>query len=213
MLLGTIVTAFFIPNMLRKGTVDLLVTKPVHRWTLLVFKFIGGLSFMFLTTAAVVIGVWLAFGLRTGLWSHGFLLSIFVLTLQFAIFYSVSTLLGVVTRSPIVAILGTIAFWGLLALLAVAMFFIRPFHEAEATPPWVFTSVQTVRKVLPRYHELDTLTSRLIAHNLLSEKDQDRRDIDKEAERINWGESLGVTFAFIAVMLGLACWWFTRKDY
>ena len=28
-----------------------------------------------------------------------------------------------------------------------------------------------------------------------------------------WGESLAVSFAFIAVMLGLACWRFSVKDY
>jgi hypothetical protein len=29
----------------------------------------------------------------------------------------------------------------------------------------------------------------------------------------NWWESFGVSFAFIAVMLGLACWRFAVKDY
>src|SRR5262249_21947478 len=36
MLLSTIITAFFIPNMLRKGTIDMLLAKPIHRTTLLV---------------------------------------------------------------------------------------------------------------------------------------------------------------------------------
>ncbi len=32
LLISTIITAFFIPNMLRKGTVDLLIVKPISRW-------------------------------------------------------------------------------------------------------------------------------------------------------------------------------------
>jgi ABC-type transport system involved in multi-copper enzyme maturation permease subunit len=48
--------------MLRKGTVDLLLVKPMSRITLLLFKFIGGLTFIFLTTAFIVSGLWLVLG-------------------------------------------------------------------------------------------------------------------------------------------------------
>ena len=58
MLLSTIITAFFIPNMLRKGTVDLLISKPIHRWALLLSKYVGGLTFMFFISLAT----WLASG-------------------------------------------------------------------------------------------------------------------------------------------------------
>src|SRR5262249_34101817 len=68
MLLSTVITAFFIPNMLRKGTVDMLLAKPIHRTTLLIYKFIGGLTFMFLNTLVIVVGVWLILGWRTGVW-------------------------------------------------------------------------------------------------------------------------------------------------
>src|SRR5262249_22644763 len=102
MLLSAIITAFFIPNMLRKGTIDLLLSKPIHRTVLLVYKFIGGLSFMFLNTVIIVVGIWVVLGLRSGIWAPGFLLIIFILTFEFAIFYSVSTLFGVLTRSPVV---------------------------------------------------------------------------------------------------------------
>jgi hypothetical protein len=50
MLVSTIVTAFFVPNMLRKGTIDLLLVKPISRPALLLCKFLGGLTFMFLNT-------------------------------------------------------------------------------------------------------------------------------------------------------------------
>jgi len=42
LLLSTVITAFFIPNMMRKGTIDLLVSKPVNRWYLLLCKYVAG---------------------------------------------------------------------------------------------------------------------------------------------------------------------------
>src|SRR5205807_6715264 len=94
-IVSIVLTAFFIPNMLRKGTVDLLLVKPIHRSTLLVYKYIGGLVFMFLNTAFVVAGIWLILGLRTGIWGPGFLASTGVLTFQFALYDAISTLVDV----------------------------------------------------------------------------------------------------------------------
>jgi hypothetical protein len=34
-----------------------------------------------------------------------------------------------------------------------------------------------------------------------------------DREPFQWGESVGVSLAFIAVMLGLACWRFATRDY
>ncbi|HKA07581.1 MAG TPA: hypothetical protein VKD71_10010, partial [Gemmataceae bacterium] len=74
--LGVIVTSFFIPNMLRKGSVDLMLAKPITRPMLLVYKYIGGLSFMFIFATAAIGSTWLVFGLRSGLWNPKFLLLI-----------------------------------------------------------------------------------------------------------------------------------------
>jgi ABC-type transport system involved in multi-copper enzyme maturation permease subunit len=113
-IVSIIITAFFIPNMLRKGTIDLLLVKPIHRPVLLLYKYIGGLTFIFLNTTVAVGCVWLALGLRSGLWAPTFLLMIFVLTFFFAVLYAVSALFGVLTRSPIASILLTVVFWVLL---------------------------------------------------------------------------------------------------
>ena len=118
-LTGVVLTSFFVPNMLRKGTVDMLVVKPIHRVTLLVYKYIGGLTFIFLNTVLAIGGVWLALGLRSGQWPTGFLVMILVITFFFAILYSVSTLAGVLTRSPVVAIAMTCVAWLVLFLVGL----------------------------------------------------------------------------------------------
>ncbi len=217
MLLSTIVTAFFIPNMLRKGSVDLLITKPISRWALLLFKYVGGLTFMFVITTVIVIGVWLVLGLRTGLWSSGFLLSIFILTFQFSIFYAVSTLFGVLTRSAIVSILMTCVAWGVLFTTGVAYTQINQTRDKasgfELFPSWVYTTNDTVHYLLPRYKDLDVLTTHLIVKDLLGPDSPKRKEVDAEVKEIKWAETVGFTLGFIGLLLGLSCWRFSVKDY
>jgi ABC-type transport system involved in multi-copper enzyme maturation permease subunit len=213
LLLSTIITAFFVPSMMRKGTIDLLISKPIHRWYLLVCKFIGGLSFMFFSTVVIIAGIWLVLGVRTGLWSTGFLLGIFVLTLQFAILYAVSVFMGVVTRNPIACILITCAWWFILYLAGSAYIIVDMFREADFMPKWVVTTTEVIHYALPHYRELDILSSRFIAHDLLPADSPDLANIDRMAQSIKWPTSLGITFGFIALLLGLASWRFTVKDY
>jgi len=218
MLLSAIVTAFFIPNMLRKGSVDLLITKPIHRWSLLLFKYIGGLTFMFIITAAIVVGVWVVLGLRSGLWSYGFLLCIFILTFQFAIFYAVSALFGVLTRSPIVSILMACLTWGILFLTGwIHVNIITPTRDKaagiEVFPSWVYSTSDTVHFILPRYKDLDVLTTQLIVKDTLGPDSPKRKETDALVKEIHWGESLGFTVGFIALLLGVAVWRFSVKDY
>lgn len=112
--ISIIVTAGFIPNMLGKGSLDLIVAKPIHRVTLFWLKYVGGLTYVLILAAFVVGGIWLAIGLRTGIWSANFFLVIPILTLYFAILYGVSALTAMLTRNALVAILATGVAWGLL---------------------------------------------------------------------------------------------------
>ncbi len=216
-LLSIVITSFFIPNMLRKGTVDLLLVKPIRRPTLLIFKFLGGLLFIFLNTAFVVVGMFLAVGLRSGIWTWGFLLTIFILTYFFAILYSVSALFGVLTRSSIVAILITCFTWGFLFGVGVLYQFVgggaTQSKETEASPALnaFSTTVRAIHFVLPRTRDLDLLTRKLLAEDLLTGNQLRYEKMDPTP--ISWGESLTVSGIFVALMLGLSCWRFVTTDY
>jgi ABC-type transport system involved in multi-copper enzyme maturation permease subunit len=223
MLIGIILTSFFIPNMLRKGTVDLLLAKPMHRVTLLIFKFVGGLTFMFLNTVVIMVGIWLAVGIRTDLWVNGLLLCVFVFTFQFAIFYAVSTLMAVLTRSAIVAILVCVVTWGILWVVGMGYRFlelVRPENVKDTPqartidlPKWVFVGGDILHFVTPHYKDLDVLTTKLIRSDLMDASNPARKEIEKRLGSINWAESLVVTCVFIGVMLGLSCLWFATRDY
>jgi len=213
MLISAIVTAFFIPNMLRKGTIDLLLVKPIRRTTLLIYKFIGGLSFMFVNTVIAVGGIWIVLGVRSGLWPLGFLLTIPIMTFQFAIFYAVSALFGVLTRSVVVAILASCFLWALLFVFNLVYSFFEVMRPLQEYPQWTYTTVDTIHFVLPRYKDFDVLSARVLARNLLPADSADLRAKDRTFASINWGESIAVTTAFIGILLGLACWRFAVKDY
>jgi ABC-type transport system involved in multi-copper enzyme maturation permease subunit len=226
LLVSVIITAFFIPNMLRKGTIDLLLVRPVSRWALLVYKYIGGLTFILVNTTVAVVGMWLALGLRSGVWANAFLLMIFVYTFFFAILYAVSTLFAVLTRSVIVAIMVTFGAWFVLFLVGLLYGLgeqRRMIEERNRVPVAervsdnaFFQVVRAVHFVLPRTSDLDSLGSEALLYDFLP------RDLIGEAMRaqqqtqrrpFNWTESITVSLAFIAVMLGLSCWRFATKDY
>jgi ABC-type transport system involved in multi-copper enzyme maturation permease subunit len=240
MLLSTILTASFIPSMLSKGTVDLLLVKPIHRVTLFVYKFLGGLLFMFLNTVIIMAGIWLGIGIQSGLWINSFLICILVYTFQFAIFYAVSALIAVLTRSAIVSILAAMMTWGVLVLVGWSHWFFIEKGRAEKPEStrhhWAYVGFDIAKTVLPRYKDLDWLTSKMIQAELIhhsstptsagdSEAQQARakvtqeiyedqlKKLDEKYGAYHWTDSLLVSSLFIVIMLGLACWRFATKDY
>ncbi len=215
-LVSTIITAFFIPNMLHKGTVDLLLAKPIGRIPLLLYKYIGGLTFMFLNATVAVGGIWIVMGLRTGIWAPGFLVSIPVLTFFFAILYSISTLMGVLTRSAVIAILITCVMWVLFYVVGLSYTVVGVLRKdpqlSKDMPEWVSTTVNSIHAVTPRTSDLDYLITRSLTSSLLSEAEIRRNHLDLLPD-FSWTESLGVSAAFILLMLSLACWRFWARDY
>lgn len=110
-LLALIWTAGFLPTFLEPASVTVLLAKPIPRWSLLAGKFLGVLLFLLVQVTVFVGGTWLALGLRTNVWNPLYLLSIPLLLLHFAIFFSFSTFLAVWTRSTVTCVFGSILFW------------------------------------------------------------------------------------------------------
>ncbi|MBX9584251.1 MAG: ABC transporter permease [Gemmataceae bacterium] len=232
LLVSVIITAGFVPNMLAKGSLDLLVSKPIGRSRLLIYKYVGGLTFVFLLAAFTGAGVWLAVGLRTGLWTPHFLALIPILTFYFAVLYSVSTLAGVLTRSTLFAILATGLAWGLFWVVGKANDGVQNLKAVEAdmrakmptapvdpdgpmwgfVPRWLFAPITAVHAVTPRTYELDSRLGRVIAEGVLTPYQLGKQGYDKPP-REDWAEMLGVSAAFVVLMLGLACWRFETRDH
>jgi ABC-type transport system involved in multi-copper enzyme maturation permease subunit len=110
-LLTLIWTAGFLPSFLDRRSISVLLAKPEPRWMLLAGKYVGVLSFVLFHAILFVGGTWLAIGWRTGIWDAAYVCAIPLLLLHFSVFFSVSLLLAVLTRSTVVCVFGTIVFW------------------------------------------------------------------------------------------------------
>jgi len=119
-LVAILVTSPIVPQMFDPGSLHLLLSKPISRWLLFLAKFCGGCAFICICASYLVTGLWLILGVRFGVWDPKLLLGIPIYLFVFAIYYSVSSLCGVVFRSPIVCIVLTIVFWGVCFLVGFA---------------------------------------------------------------------------------------------
>jgi ABC-type transport system involved in multi-copper enzyme maturation permease subunit len=102
---GSFVTTGFITSLMEKGSIDLLLSKPVPRWVYITGRYTGAVLIILVEVAYLVFGLWLTAGLSLGSWSPTFLSSIFFITLTFAGIYALITLIGVLTRSSWFAII------------------------------------------------------------------------------------------------------------
>jgi len=157
LLLALMWTAGFLPSFLEAGAVVVLLAKPVSRTTLLLGKFLGVLLFVTLQALLFVAGTWLALALRTGVWDATYFLCVPLLLLHFAVFFSFSVMLAVVTRSTVACVFGSIVFW----LFCWAVNFGR--HAALLLPefqnadPGLFSTMELFYWTLPKpldFHEV-----------------------------------------------------------
>ncbi|MDZ7289734.1 MAG: ABC transporter permease [candidate division KSB1 bacterium] len=98
-------TASLVPNMLEKGSVDLLLSRPFARWQLLLGRFLGALSIVAINVAYLIGGAWFILSAKTGFWYTPFLLSGIVIVLTFGVLYAIMTFVGVTVRNSGVAIM------------------------------------------------------------------------------------------------------------
>jgi ABC-type transport system involved in multi-copper enzyme maturation permease subunit len=212
-LVAVLMTAWFVPSMLKKGTIDLLLANPVSRVNILLAKYVGGLSFVFLNATLLIGGSWLAFALKSGYWHPGYLGSILTITFLFAILYSVSTLVGVLFQNSILSILITILFWGMCFLVNVG-------HTIVNRTPMLSAEVpQAVKKMFDVVHMIMPNTSDMgdLGHYLMTRGSQPLDKVgriqEQALDKIDFTGEIVSSIIFIAVVLGLAYLAFRRKEF
>ena len=110
-LLALLWTAGFLPTFLEPQAVTVLLAKPAPRWAVLAGKYLGVVLFVGLQAAVFVGATWLTTGAATGVWDATYWFAVPLLVVNFAVFYAVSALLAVCTRSTVVSLFGTLLFW------------------------------------------------------------------------------------------------------
>ncbi|HYH65613.1 MAG TPA: ABC transporter permease subunit, partial [Urbifossiella sp.] len=129
-LLALLWTAGFLPTFLEPAAVTVLLAKPAPRWAVLAGKYVGVVLFVALQSMLFVGATWVATGAATGVWDGTYWFAVPLLVVNFAVFYAVSALLAVCTRSTVVSVFGTLLFW----LLCWAMNFTHHKLAEEDVP-------------------------------------------------------------------------------
>lgn len=118
-ILALISTAGIFPDFLSAGAIDLVLHKPISRLRIFLTKYAGGLLFVALQVTVFSTAAFVIVGLRAGSWEPAFFLAIPLVVAFFSFLFSVSVLIGTLTRSAITSLLVTMLFWVLLFALNI----------------------------------------------------------------------------------------------
>lgn len=110
-LVALIATGGVVPQLMRRGQIDLLCARPVTRSQVVLGNFLGGLVFVSLLGAVLVVGSWLALMTRGMVLSPIYLLNALVIPAQYAVVYALAVFFGFIVRSASGAILLTLFVW------------------------------------------------------------------------------------------------------
>jgi ABC-type transport system involved in multi-copper enzyme maturation permease subunit len=222
--LAIIATAGFFPTMLERGAVDVVLAKPISRPALFLGKYLGSMVFVLLHAVFFIGLTFAVIGLRWGVWLPGYLLCIPLLVVLFSYIYCVSAFAGVAYRSAAVAVMFSLGAW-------VCFFGVQATADLFETFPrfkehrWAYHAVRTARWVVPKTHDITYLAGKWSGASASTElipevgEEEDRQAIedagDLEVERMNVNPvyTLGSSLLFEALVVAMAMWKFSRKDY
>lgn len=180
-----------VPNLMRRGTADLYLSRPISRTALLLGRFVGAVTLVAANIAYLCGGVFLIVSLKTGVWNPRFLLAGGLILLVFVTFLGFMFLVGVVSRSTPLSIMLPYALYLLAMPLAAHL------HIAAAMDSRFWARVvHTLYWTLPKTAELGQDMVRLVM------------GMGSPSVAV-----LGSTLAFGVVCLGLALLRFHRVSF
>jgi ABC-2 type transport system permease protein len=196
--LALFATAHLVPRLQEKGTIDLYLSRPVSRVSLLLSRYAGGLLLAAANILFLIGSMWLIVVWKTRVFHPRFLLSGVVILFMVATLLAFAFLIGVITSSTGVSLMATYAIFFLAAILVA--------HDriaAAVSTDSAARIVQGLYWILPKTAELGQATVALVAGSEAPER----------LANINHFAVYGSTAAFGAVALGLSAWLFSRKDF
>jgi ABC-type transport system involved in multi-copper enzyme maturation permease subunit len=182
----------FIPTLLEKGNIDLILSKPVSRAQVVLGKFFGGTAMVFINIFYAIFMLWVLIGFKFNVWDVSFLLSSVTITLAFASIYSIIILFGFITRSSMFTL-----------VLSYMIFFV--FSPLLSSRETIFAFIDNVLLknifeilyyLIPQTSDLSTITTSFAVGNSVS----------------NYSTIL-FTIVYIILILYASIFIFNKKDY
>lgn len=183
----------FIPSMLEKGSIDLLLSKPISRPQIILGKFSGGVLLIFASLVYLLGAVWIIVSAKSGYWYFPFLTTILWLTFSFAVIYSVVILIGLLTQSTVLTIIINI----------FLVFVITPLLGSRETVLYGFITNGTIQfilnlvyYILPKPGDLNVISKSLL-----------------QGEAVKSWQPLITSFLLMVTCLSVSIFYFKKKDY
>jgi len=183
----------FIPSMLEKGNIDLLLSKPISRANIILGKFSGGVILVFLSLVYLIGFVWLILSAKSGYWHFPFLYSILWLTLSFAVIYSLVIFLGLTTKSTILTIIITL----------FLVFVITPFLAVREETIFTIINNDVIKFIINFFYYIFPKPSdiNIICTDIIT------------GEPVKSYQPLITSLLFMITMLSVSILYFKKKDY
>ena len=189
--LAVFATGSQVPHLVRRGTADLYMARPVGRTTVLLGRFVGAVTLVAANLVFLCGGFYLIVSFKTGVWNPRFLLAGGLILTVFLCYLGFMYLIGVLSGSTPLSI-----------MLPYAIFFIAlplAAHKeiaAAVDSRWAARTVETLYWVLPKSAELGRDMVKLVMG-------EGRPD----------ALSLGTTAAFGLVCLAASVVLFNRRNF
>jgi ABC-type transport system involved in multi-copper enzyme maturation permease subunit len=189
--LAIFASAGLVPSVLEPGRIGLLLSKPVHRTTLLLGRYAGNVLIVSGNIIYLIVSIWIIIGLKTHLWYSEFLLTIPITIFVFAVLLCVVTLIGVAFESAPVAMMVSVALMLISAVLAQKDQVVKLLSSEWSRDLWT-----ALYWVLPKFWDLGRDMMNLIS--------------DRQAP---WFTPAWTSALFGLVILAVAVRVFKRRDY
>lgn len=158
--LAMFASAGLVAAMLEPGRIELLLSKPVPRTLLLLGRYVGNIVVVAANVLYLTLGSWIIFGIKTGLWGAGYLLSSVFTIFVFSVLLAVIVLIGVLWESAAVAIM--VSFGMVVFTLILAQ---RTTIERLLDSEWSRDVVRVLYYILPKTSDISVI----IRHVILNE--------------------------------------------
>ena len=192
LLLAIFSSSSFIPVMLEKGNIDLLLSKPISRSQLLLGKYFGGILIVFFNILILVGGVWLIILIKFSIASYSLLFSIITITFSFAVLYSIIVLSGIISGNSVMGMmLSYMIFLIISPVLASRNLWFQFIHSDI-----VKNIVTFFYYIFPKTSEINTMTNTLVQNQPIT----------------NY-QPVYSSFIFLVLMIALSIYIFEKKDY
>ncbi|MCB9855724.1 MAG: ABC transporter permease subunit [Phycisphaerales bacterium] len=230
-ILSIVATCGVIPSLMERGAIDVAVSKPISRSTLFLGKYFGSMVFVLIQSALFVVLTFLVAGLRWHYWAPAYLWCIPLFVILYSYLYAFTALFGVMTRNAMASFLLTMLAWLCVFAPQITYEFLEQSDAfgLKVDARWV-RGAEVLKTVFPNMREIPSIAGNLIGATVESEVsgqpssgtvDLGMMTLDYEkaeaAERrignVNPVTSIGSSLLFEAVIVAIAVWKFSRREF